>query len=334
MRDPSARLLALLSLLQSPREWTGAELAERLHVTPRTIRRDIERLRDLGYPVHALQGNIGGYRLVAGKAMPPLLLDDEEAVAIALGLRTAATGPVAGIEDACLRALAKLEQVLPARLRRRVTDLAATEVVAAQTGAPVDPETLAALAAAVRAHEKVRFAYTKAGAEATERVVEPHRLVAAGARWYLIAFDNERGDWRTFRLDRITALHRTGALVAARDLPDGMDAATWLTRSLRRAAGTRQAKVVLHAPMAEAQRRLSARQGLLEPRDENTCVLTTFPDAADYLVAQLAVLPVAYTLLDPPELAPLLRRLGERALAATESSESAAAKGEKSRAAR
>ncbi|MEU7219661.1 helix-turn-helix transcriptional regulator [Nocardia iowensis] len=316
MRDPSARLLALLSLLQSPREWTGVELAERLQVTPRTIRRDIDRLRELGYPVHATQGNIGGYRLAAGTAMPPLLLDDEEAVAIALGLRAAATAAVVGIEDASLRALAKLEQVLPSRLRRRVSDLSHTELVDTPTGPPVDPDTLAALAAAARAHEKVRFTYTKPGTEATKRLAEPHRLVAAGPRWYLIAFDNDRGDWRTFRLDRITAVHHTGVRVPARDLPDGMDAATWLTRSLRRTVGTRQARVLLHEPLASAQRRLSARQGILEPADENTCVLTTYPDTVEYLAAQLAVLPVPYTLLDPPELTPLLRRLAHRALAA------------------
>ncbi|WP_107655938.1 helix-turn-helix transcriptional regulator [Nocardia suismassiliense] len=315
MRDPSGRLLQLLSLLQSPREWTGIELAERLQVTPRTIRRDIERLRDLGYPVHATQGNIGGYRLVAGTAMPPLVLDDEEAVAIALGLRTAATSAVIGIEDACLRALAKLEQVLPSRLRRRVTDLSHTEVLPTPTGPPVDPETLAALATTCRTHEKVRFTYTKPGDEISKRFVEPHRLLAAGTRWYLIAFDGDRDDWRTFRLDRIDALHQTGVRVPPRDLPDGLDAAGWLTRSLRR-AGTVQARVLLHEPLDVAQRRISARQGVLEPAEADTCVLTTYPDAPPFVAANIALLPMRYTLLTPGELAPLLRDISERAAAA------------------
>lgn len=316
MRDPSGRLLHLLSLLQSPREWTGIELAERLQVTARTIRRDIERLRELGYPVHATQGNIGGYRLIAGTAMPPLLLDDEEAVAIALGLRTAATSAVSGIEDASLRALAKLEQVLPSRLRRRVSDLSQAEVLAPMSGPAIDPDTLAALAAACRAHEKVRFTYIKAEGSATKRLVEPHRLIAAGNRWYLIAFDNDRGDWRTFRLDRVDHVHRTGLRVSPRELPEGVDAAEWLTRSLRR-TGTIQARVLLHTPLDTARRRVSARQGMLTPADDgSTCVLTTYPDAPGYTAYNLALLPMRYTLLGPPELAPLLRDIGERALAA------------------
>ncbi|WP_267465785.1 WYL domain-containing protein [Nocardia cyriacigeorgica] len=156
----------------------------------------------------------------------------------------------------------------------------------------------------------------KPGAEPTKRLAEPHRLVAAGTRWYLIAFDNDRGDWRTFRLDRITTVHRTGVRVPARELPDGMNAAAWLTRSPRRTAGVRQARVLLHEPLTHAQHRLSAHQGILEPADDNTCLLTTYPDTPEYLAAQLAVLPIPYTLLDPPELAPLLRRLAERAMAA------------------
>ncbi|MFC9999411.1 helix-turn-helix transcriptional regulator [Nocardia sp. NPDC127526] len=315
MRDPSGRLLQLLSLLQSPREWTGIELAERLRVTPRTIRRDIERLRELGYPVHATQGNIGGYRLAAGTAMPPLVLDDEEAVAIAIGLRTATTATITGIEDAALRALAKLEQVLPSRLRHRLSDVSDADVLPVP-GPPIAPETLAALAAACRAREKVRFTYTKAGEDVSKRFVEPHRLIAAGARWYLIAFDSDRGDWRTFRLDRIDAVHRTGLRVPARELPDGMDAAAWLTRSLRR-TGAIQARILLHEPVETARHRLSARQGLLEPADEHTCTLTTYPDAPHYTAYNIALLPIPYTLLDPPELAPLIRAIGERAIAAT-----------------
>ncbi|MBF6329867.1 helix-turn-helix transcriptional regulator [Nocardia transvalensis] len=319
MRDPSGRLLQLLSLLQSPREWTGVELAERLGVTPRTIRRDIERLRELGYPVHATQGNVGGYRLVAGTAMPPLVLDDEEAVSIAIGLRAAATTAVAGIEDASVRALAKLEQVLPSRLRRRLTDLSQAAVLPpAADDSAVDPEVLAALAASCAAHEKVRFRYRKADGDTGGRFVEPHRLVAAGPRWYLIAFDGDRDDWRTFRVDRITDIHRTGVRVRPRELPDGVDAATWLMSSLRRReAGLVQARVLLHEPLESARDRVAARQGVLEAVDSDSCLLTTYPDRPPYVAYNIALLPMPYTVLGPPEVTELVRALGERAVAAT-----------------
>jgi predicted DNA-binding transcriptional regulator YafY len=229
MRDPSGRLLQLLSLLQTPREWPGTELAGRLGVTARTIRRDVDRLRELGYPVHATQGNTGGYRLTAGTAMPPLLLDDDEAIAIAIGLRTVAAAAITGIEDTSLRALAKLEQVLPERLRHRVTALSQAAVILPPVDGPAaDADTLAALASVCVTHEKVRFAYTKADGELTRRLVEPHRLVASGRRWYLVAFDADRAAWRSFRIDRITEVHRTGVRVAGRELPGGVDIVTWV----------------------------------------------------------------------------------------------------------
>lgn len=233
MRDPSGRLLRLLSLLQTPREWTGAELAGRLDVTARTIRRDVDRLRELGYPVHATQGNTGGYRLTAGTAMPPLLLDDDEAIAIAIGLRTAATAAITGIEETSLRALAKLEQVLPERLRHRVKALSEAAVPLPYGDGPVaDADVLASLAAACVISEKVRFAYTKADGETTRRLAEPHRLVVASRRWYLVAFDEHRAAWRSFRVDRITEVHRTGVRVRRRDLPDGVDVTTWVTTAM------------------------------------------------------------------------------------------------------
>ncbi|AJT69933.1 hypothetical protein T261_8340 [Streptomyces lydicus] len=225
MIDTPGRLLRLLSLLQSPREWPGRELAQRLDVSPRTIRRDIDRLRELGYPVHATQGNTGGYRLTAGTAMPPLLLDDEEAVAIAIGLRTAAAGSVTGIEETSVRALAKLEQVLPSRLRRRVTVLQEAAVALPQGGPTADAGHLALIAAACVAHEKLRFTYRSANGQEARRLVEPHQLVAAGRRWYLVAHDCDRADWRTFRLDRLADPLRTGARVPPRDLPGGVDVA-------------------------------------------------------------------------------------------------------------
>ncbi|WP_075734590.1 helix-turn-helix transcriptional regulator, partial [Streptomyces acidiscabies] len=220
--DTPARLLQLLSLLQTPREWPGGELAERLRVSRRTVRRDIDRLRELGYPVQATMGADGGYRLVAGKAMPPLVLDDEEAVAIAVGLRAGAGHAVAGVDEASVRALAKLEQVLPARLRRRVATLQAA--TAPLTGGDVDripPETLTAIASAVAGSERLRFAYSARDGVGSRRLVEPYRLVSTGQRWYLVAYDLDRGDWRTFRVDRVSEPFATGARFAPRELPEG-----------------------------------------------------------------------------------------------------------------
>lgn len=232
MTDTPARLLSLLSLLQTPREWPGSELAERLRVSARTIRRDIDRLRELGYPVEATLGAEGGYRLVAGAAMPPLLLDDEEAVAIAVGLRAGAGHAIEGVEEASVRALAKLEQVLPGRLRHRVSALqSATVAVTRGDGASVDPRTLTAIASAVAGSERLRFAYLAGDGVASRRLVEPYRLVSTGSRWYLVAYDMERGDWRTFRVDRMSEPCATGARFAGRELP--MEAVEFVRRGLR-----------------------------------------------------------------------------------------------------
>ncbi|TYK44991.1 helix-turn-helix transcriptional regulator [Actinomadura decatromicini] len=339
MRDPSGRLLRLLSLLQTPREWPGPELAERLGVTVRTVRRDVDRLRDLGYPVHAARGNTGGYRLTAGAAMPPLLLDDEEAVAIAIGLRTAAAGAVAGAEDAAPRALAKLEQVLPARLRRRVAALteAAVALPPRDTGPPpADPEVLALLAAACVTREKVRFTYTAAprpgggpdtgttagaaggsgGGGVTRRLVQPHRLVAAGRRWYLVAYDEDRAAWRTFRADRIAGPRGTGVRGPELVLPGGADAASWAMDALAGGSGTITARVLLHVPAEEAAHHVTAWQGVLEPVDDRTCLLHTRSDSLHFLAYRVTMLPVDYTLLDPPELAGPLSDIARRAAGA------------------
>jgi len=222
MTDTPARLLKLLSLLQTPREWPGGELAGRLRVSPRTIRRDVERLRDLGYPVRATKGAVGGYRLVAGAARPPLLFDDEETVAIAVGLRAAAGQAVQGIEEASLRALAKLEQVLPSRLRYRVGSLTAATVPMFYEGGPtVDPQDLTVLAAAVAGGERLRFRYRAGDGAESRRLVEPYRLVATGRRWYLVGHDCDRDDWRIFRVDRIGEPLPTGARTTPRELPGG-----------------------------------------------------------------------------------------------------------------
>src|SRR6187200_1911281 len=198
MTETSGRLLQLLSLLQARRDWSGAELAERLAVSGRTIRRDIERLRGLGYPVDSLTGPAGGYRLRAGTAMPPLLLDDEEAIAIAVGLRTAARASVAGIEETAVRALVKLEQVLPAHLRRRVGALGSATTTLPVSGPTVDPQHLTVIAAACRDSECLRFAYRSRDLTESRRLVEPHSLVNLGRRWYLVAWDRQREDWRSF----------------------------------------------------------------------------------------------------------------------------------------
>src|SRR5690606_16107053 len=221
MANTSSRTLRLLSLLQTHRHWPGPALADRLGVSVRTLRRDIDRLRELGYPVEASRGVDGGYQLAAGAALPPLVLDDEEAVALAVGLQAAAQGGVAGIAESSVRALAKVVQVMPPRLRRRVDALRAMTVPATFGGsAPnTDPGVLTALAQACRDTERVEFGYTARSGERTDRHVEPLRLVSLGRRWYLVAYDLTRHDWRSFRVDRIDAPRRTGARFLPRTLP-------------------------------------------------------------------------------------------------------------------
>lgn len=308
MSDTPSRLLNLLSLLQSPREWPGSELAERLRVSPRTVRRDVERLRDLGYPVEATRGAEGGYRLVAGAAMPPLLLDDEEAVAIAVGLRAAAGHAVAGVEEASVRALGKLQQVLPTRLRRRVSALNTATVSFSWSAPTVDPERLTALAAVIANREKLRFRYRD-----DRRLVEPNRLVSAGRHWYFVAFDDDRGDWRTFRVDRMSDLQPIGARFAARELPGG-DAAAFVTSRLSSLAPTYPAVVTLHLP---AGRVPSDQFGEVEPITEHSCLLRAGGDTLEWLAFRLVQLGCEFEVHEPPELVEHLRDLGARLARAT-----------------
>ena len=305
------RLLSLLSLLQTPREWPGGELAARLGVSLRTVRRDVERLRDLGYPVEATMGAAGGYRMGAGATMPPLLLEDEEAVAIAVGLRTAAGHAVEGIEEAAVRALAKLEQVLPKRLRHRVAALGeATQPMLTWERPTVDPELLTLLAGAVTNRERVRFGYrTHEGAEA-ERRVEPHRLVSAGRRWYLVGWDADRDDWRIFRVDRIAAPAVIGYRAAARELPDGGDAAAFVTRKLTERNPVYEAVATLHAP---AERMAGVFFGDVEPIDAHTCLLRGHSDTLDFVAWRLMTLGCDFEVHEPPELVARLAELGARA---------------------
>src|SRR5689334_21482255 len=258
MSETSGRLLRLLSLLQTPREWPGPELADRLGVTQRTVRNDVQRLRDLGYPVHATRGSVGGYRLAAGTAMPPLLLEDDEAVAVAVSLRTAGNNAVEGLGESALRALTKLQQVLPQRLRGQVEALGTATSRAEYSGnprrrqTPVDGRVLTELAAAAGSREVVRFAYADHAGTGTERRVEPYRLVTLGLRWYLVAFDLVRDDWRTFRVDRMRGLHVVGHRFRARVLP-AEDVAAYVAQKTRQVLHRSDGRVRVHAPAAEVE---------------------------------------------------------------------------------
>jgi predicted DNA-binding transcriptional regulator YafY len=315
MLETSARLLRLLSLLQTPRDWTGAELSERLAVSGRTVRADIERLRTLGYPVEATRGPVGGYRLGAGAVMPPLLLDDEEAVAITVGLRTA---NVDGLEEASLRALAKLEQVLPARLRRRVNTLQAFTVpVPRDTAGPaVDPALLTTLSAACRDREQLRLDYTDHAGTATRRTVEPYRLVNWGRRWYLLAFDVDRRGWRTLRVDRLTPRIPNGPRFTPRPLP-AEDVAGYVSSRVSAAAWRYRAAVTVYAPAAVVAERITPAVGVVEAADGERCVLHTGADTVETLAVYLGLLDADFTVDGPPELLAHLERLSRRYSGAT-----------------
>ncbi|MFF0834441.1 MULTISPECIES: helix-turn-helix transcriptional regulator [unclassified Streptomyces] len=311
--DTPARLLQLLSLLQTPREWPGGELADRLNVSRRTVRRDIDRLRELGYPVRATKGADGGYRLVAGKAMPPLVLDDEEAVAIAVGLRAGAGHAVEGVDEASVRALAKLEQVLPARLRHRVSTLqAATTPLTSGDGPSIAPGTLTVMASTVAGRERLRFAYRDKEGGESHRLTEPHRLVSTGRRWYLVAYDLGRGDWRTFRVDRVREPFATGARFAPRELPEG-DAAEYLRRSIRRTQDTYAFEVRFAGTAREVAARLPEWAGVPEADDGGGCVLRgTSGEPVEWLALRLAMAGCEFTVRGPEELVSCVRELGGR----------------------
>jgi predicted DNA-binding transcriptional regulator YafY len=309
--DTSSRLLTLLSLLQARRDWPGGELAHRLEVSGRTIRRDVERLRGLGYPVESLTGPAGGYRLRAGTAMPPLLLDDEEAIAIAVGLRTAARASVTGIEETSVRALVKLEQVLPAHLRRRVRALQSATTTLPAGGPTVDPQTLTVIAAACRDFECVRFAYRGRDGVASRREAEPHSLVNLGRRWYLVAWDRARRDWRTFRVDRLRGPASTGVRFTPRDLP-AKDPASYVSQSLSAAPNRYEARVTLHAPADTIRKRVPAYWGTIESLDDERCEYRTGDDDLDWLAVRVAMLGVDFDVHEPPELAEHLLLLARR----------------------
>jgi predicted DNA-binding transcriptional regulator YafY len=309
MESPAARLLGLLSLLQSRPHWNGPELAERLGVTERTVRRDVTRLRDLGYPVEAEAGRAGGYQLGAGGALPPLLLTDDEAVAVALGLRAAASGGVSGYEEAAVAGLAKLEQVLPAHLRERVLALNASIVLVRSGGdAPIDPEVLLTLAQGCRRAERIRFAYRDGSGNETERRVEPYGLVNVDRRWYLVALDLDRDDWRTFRLDRMGLPALTGHRFVRTAEPD---TAAMVLDGISLTPFAWQAEVVLQAGLDEAAAEVPASVGSLEPCLGGT-LLRMGANELNWIARYLAGLPFAMEVRHPPELRAELRALGRR----------------------
>lgn len=309
--ETSARLLRLLGLLQVPRDWTGPALAERLDVDVRTVRRDVDKLRTLGYPVHSTPGTTGGYRLGAGAALPPLLLDDDEAVAVAVGLRTAAGGTVSGIEETSVRALAKLEQVLPNRLRRRVAALAAATATLAGRGPTVDADDLSAIAAACRDHERLRFDYTTHDGSVARRVVEPQGLVHTGRRWYLVAWDPARDDWRTFRLDRMRLTLPAGPRFAPRDPPEG-GVAAHAQRGISTGAYPYRARVLLDAPAEQVGQWVTPASGTVTDLGDGRCELVVGAFTLDSLGVWLGAFGVGFTVLEPPELVAHLDVLADR----------------------
>jgi predicted DNA-binding transcriptional regulator YafY len=316
MLETSARLLRLLSLLQTPRNWPGAELAERLGVTPRTIRRDIDRLRELGYAVHATAGT-PGYRLGAGNGLPPLLLDDDEAVAVAIGLGTAAVSDVAGIQETSVRALAKLERVLPSRLRNRVGDLRSITVPLTGPAAAVDPDVLTAIAAAVRGRESLRFDYRSHDGTAHRRTTEPYRLVNSGRRWYLVAWDTGSADWRTFRVDRLRLRTPNGPRFTPRE-PPSTDLVRYVSERISSAPYRYRGRFTVHAPADAVAARMPPTSAVVEPAGDGACILTTGSNSLDELAMWVAQLGVPFQVHEPPELLQHIHALGTRLIDATQ----------------
>lgn len=307
----SERMLRLLSLLQTHRYWPGPELSERLEVSPRTLRRDVDRLRELGYTVDAVRGSAGGYQLRAGGSLPPLLLEDEEAVAVAVGLRTAAAGAVAGMDDWSVQALSKVLSLMPPRLRRQMDAVASqTEAPGPWEGAPVfDAAVLTTLAQACRDSELLRFDYTAREAEATHRRVEPLRLVSLGRRWYLVAWDRDRMDWRSFRLDRISDPEPTGQRFRPRDLPAD-DALAFVRQGIQRMPQRYVVRARVAVPADELAVQVG-RWGTVTP-DGDGCLLEMNVDDLSWPVMVLAGSGGDFVVESPPELAERIAEVGAR----------------------
>jgi predicted DNA-binding transcriptional regulator YafY len=311
MSETTSRVLQLLGLLQSRRVWSGDELAERLRVTGRSVRRDVERLRDLGYPVHASKGRGGGYQLGAGAALPPLLLDPDEAVAMAVCLRVAAGGSVAGVGESALRALSKLDQVMPARLRSQVAAVheATVTLTSGPSDTPVEPDVLMTLARASRDREHVNARYVDMRGNATQRRLEPYQLVTTGRRWYLLCFDRDRTDWRTLRLDRLADVRTLGSTFTPREAPD---AAGYVRRAISSSPYAYVARVRYHASQEVVAQTFSAASVDVEPDGPDACIVTAGADDPERMVPWLAMPGIDFEVLEPPEVVAAVLTVAER----------------------
>jgi len=308
--NTSARMLRLLSLLQTHRYWPGGELADRLDVSGRTLRRDVDRLRELGYQVDAVRGVAGGYQLRAGGQLPPLLLEDEEAVAIAVSLQSSAAGAVAGMEETSVQALTKVIGLMPPRLRRQMDALRSqTERLPWSGGPAVDPTMLTVLAQACRDDEPMHFTYTARESEPTDRWVEPHRMVSMGRRWYLVAYDRTRQDWRSFRVDRISEPRTSGQRFRPRELP-AADALSFVQAGIRRMPQRYDVRVVLDATVEQVAE-LVGRWGHASGTD-GRAVLEMHVDSLDWPLMVLANAQAEFTVESPPELAEAVARVATR----------------------
>jgi predicted DNA-binding transcriptional regulator YafY len=314
--ETTGRVLQLLGLLQSRRVWSGEHLADRLGVTTRSVRRDVDRLRDLGYPVLASKGHGGGYRLGAGASLPPLLLDPDEAVAIAVCLRLAAGGSVAGVGEAALRALSKLDQVLPARLRSQVGAVhdATVTLTPDSSDSPVDPDVLMTLARACRDREHVTADYVDREGRSTSRRLEPYQLVTTGRRWYVMTYDRDRQDWRSLRLDRMTVVAAVGSTFARRDAPD---AAEFVRHSISTSPYRYVARVRYRAPYDVVAQYFSPGSATIEPDGPDACIVTAGADDPERIPLYLAMVGADFEVLEPPEVADATRALAQRLSRAT-----------------
>jgi predicted DNA-binding transcriptional regulator YafY len=307
--DTPVRLLRLLTLLSARPWWHGADLADRLEVTERTLRRDVTRLRALGYPVDASTGPYGGYRLGAAGHLPPLLLDDDEGVAVAVALRAVSGGGGSGLETAALSALTKLDQVLPVQLRERVAALRTVTVgLRSAELPPADLDVLVVIAVACRRPERLRFTYLDGQGNTTDRLVEPFRLVYTARQWYLVAFDTSRTAWRTFRVDRISEPKGTGVPFERTEEPD---AAALVSRGVALAAHAIQARVRLDVGAEQAARYVGPTVGVIESSDGASTIVGIGGDL-EWIAAYVAGLPCRFEVLEPPEVRVAVRELGAR----------------------
>jgi predicted DNA-binding transcriptional regulator YafY len=308
--NTSARMLRLLSLLQTHRYWPGGELADRLEVSPRTLRRDVDRLRELGYVVDAVRGVAGGYQLRAGGQLPPLLLEDEEAVAVAVSLQSSAAGGTPGMEETAVQALSKVIALMPPRLRRQMDALRSqTERLPWSGGPALDPTLLTTLAQACRDSEPLHFTYTARDAAPTDRWVEPHRMVSMGRRWYVVAYDRDRQDWRSFRVDRISGPRTTGHTFRPRELP-AEDALSFVQAGIRRMPQRYAVRVVFDTLAADVATVVGRWASVTDDRGRAVMEMNT--DSLDWPMFVLANVPADFTVESPPELAEAVSRVAVR----------------------